>query len=156
MNSIILKKPSYEELVFRQKLIGDEKTMAYNHAYGGTISFPREKWTDWFGRWITDESGERFYRYLYSEEQKEYVGEVSYHYEEGKYICDVIVSARHRGNGYGRQGLLLLCESARENGVEELYDMIAIDNPSVELFKKLEFVELLRNDEYVLVKKKLV
>ena len=67
----------------------------------------------------------------------------------------MIIYAPFRGKGYGRNGLLLLCETAKENGVMELYDDIAIDNSSVVLFLKCGFVEVLRTNEYVLVKKEL-
>ena len=50
---------------------------------------------------------------------------------------------------------MLLCKQAKENGVQELYDDIAIDNPSVSLFVKCGFEEVYRTDEYIMVKKKL-
>ena len=46
-------------------------------------------------------------------------------------------------------------ETAKANGIKELYDDIAIDNSSVSLFLKCGFVEVLRTTEYVLVKKEL-
>lgn len=157
MSAILLHRPAFEELSFRQALLGDSATMAYNHAYGGTIDFPRERWGNWYGRWIEDTSGERFYRYLYDPQTGNFVGEAAYHFD-GKldgYICDVIVSAACRGRGYGTQGLALLCEAAKANGVERLYDNIAVDNPSVAVFLRSGFREVLRNEEYVLVAKDL-
>lgn len=59
------------------------------------------------------------------------------------------------GKGYGYEGLSLLCECAKNNGIAELYDDIAIDNPSINLFIKYGFREVLRTDEYVLVRKEL-
>ncbi len=131
--------------------------MAYNHAYGGTISFPRERWEDWYARWVLDGTGERFYRYLYHAAGGTFVGETAYHYdgELGEYVCDVVVAARYRGRGFGRRGLTLLCSAAKENGVKRLVDNIAIDNPSVKLFRKMGFRERLRNDEYILMEKEL-
>lgn len=67
----------------------------------------------------------------------------------------MIIYAPYRGKGYGHEGLTLLCEYAKNNGVMELYDDIAIDNPSINLFLKCEFKEVLRTDEYVLVRKEL-
>ena len=46
-------------------------------------------------------------------------------------------------------------EYAKNNGIKELYDDIAIDNPSINLFLKHVFKEVLRTDEYVLVRKEL-
>ena len=157
MDEITLHRPRLEELEFRQTLLADEKTMAYNHAYGGTIDFPRERWADWYARWMADESGARFYRYLRRESDGALVGEAAYHYDSefNGYVCDVLVSAQYRGKGYGRQGLELLCAAAKENGVKRLADNIAIDNPGVGLFLRAGFRERFRNEEYILVEKEL-
>lgn len=146
-----------EELAFRRELLADPDTMAYNHAYGGTIDFPPERWADWYARWVVDGAGERFYRYLRRESDGAPAGEAAYHYDGalGEYLCDVLVAASYRGRGFGRQGLELLCAAARENGVKRLVDNIAIDNPSVGLFLSVGFRERLRNDEYILVEKEL-
>ena len=157
MDKITLYRPKMEELGFRQSLLGDPETMAYNHAYGGTIDFPRERWADWYARWLEDQTEERFYRYLRRETDGAFVGETAYHYDSefGEYVCDVLVSAQYRGLGFGRQGLALLCAAAKENGVKRLVDNIAIDNPSVELFRQAGFRERLRNEEYILMEKEL-
>ena len=150
-----LYEPHIEDLWFRERMMSDEQTMSYNHAYGGTIPFPQKYWADWHNRWITNHNGKRFYRYI--KDNNTFVGEAAYHFDEEKlaYIVDVIIYAPYRGNGYGRKGLLHLCESAKDNGIKELYDDIAIDNTSVELFLKCGFAEVLRTNEYVLVKKEL-
>ena len=157
MDNLVLYRPKLEELDFRRALLADPDTMAYNHAYGGTVAFPRERWGGWYARWLEDETGGRFYRYLRLEGTGEPVGETAYHYDGGfgAAVCDVLVSARHRGRGFGRQGLELLCAAAKENGVKRLVDNIAIDNLSVGLFLRAGFRERLRNDEYILVEKEL-
>lgn len=157
MENVVLYRPEPEELAFRQALLADPETMAYNHAYGGTIDFPRERWADWYAQWLEDGAGERFYRCLRREGGGELVGEAAYYRDETfeEYVCDVLVAARYRGRGYGRQGLELLCAAAKENGVKRLVDNIAIDNPSVGLFLSAGFQERLRNDEYILVEKEL-
>lgn len=147
---LTLYRPALEELSFRQALLGDGATMAYNHAWGGTIVFPRERWPDWYRRWV-EVPDRRFYRYL--RDADAFVGEAAYHFdgELDGYVCDVIVHAAHRWNGYGGQGLELLCGAAKENGVDRLYDNIALDNPSVALFLRHGFWEIKRTEEYVLV-----
>lgn len=157
MSTVILHRPALEELSFRRSLLSDPDTMAYNRAWGGTIDFPQERWADWYGRWLEDNSGTRFYRYLYDPKLDAFVGETAYHLDEdlGGYICDVIVSARYRGRGYGTQGLDLLCQAARANGVPRLLDNIAADNPSVSLFLKAGFREAGRTETYILVAKDL-
>lgn len=157
MSTVTMHRPSLEELSFRQYLLSDPDTMAYNRAWGGTIDFPRERWEDWYRRWLEDSSGVRFYRYLYAPQLNAYVGETAYHLDEelGGYICDVIVSAQYRGRGYGTYGLSLLCQAAKANGVPRLLDNIAVNNPSVSLFLKAGFREIDRNETYILVAKDL-
>lgn len=152
---IELYKPDVEDLWFRQKMLSDGETMSYNHAWGGTIMFPEEKWADWHDRWVCNHEDKRFYRYIM--ENGIFVGEVAYHLDEERqiYIADVIVFVPYRSRGYGRQALLLLCDIARENGVQTLYDDIAIDNPSIALFADCGFMQVMQTDEYVLVKKEL-
>ena len=146
-------EPSIADLWFKEKMMGDERTMSYNRAFGGTISFPKERWADWHSRWITNQNSKRFYRYI--KENDTFVGEVAYYFDEEKQItlANVIVFAPYRGKGYGRSGLLFLCKTAKEKGITELYDNIAADNSSVSLFLKCGFVEVSRTNESVLVKK---
>jgi len=155
MNMIELYKPNLDDLHFKEKMLGDEQTMAYNHAYGGTIPFPKERWTYWYDRWITHHENKRFYRYIKADDT--FVGEAAYHFDDERriYIADVIIYAPYRRKGYGRAALMLLCKSAKDNGVRELYDDIAVDNPSVHLFFGCGFSEVMRTAEYVLVKKEL-
>ena len=153
---IVLHQPEYEELYFRRDLLADAETMAYNHAYGGIIDFPKEKWAGWYRRWVS-EPDRRFYRYLKIDETGEFVGEAAYHYdaELGEYLSDVVVAAQYRRKGYGIQGLTLLCEAAKKNGITRLCDNIAVDNPSVHMFFKAGFRKRGRNDECILVEKEL-
>ena len=61
---ITLYKPSLEDLWFRQLMMADPETMSYNHAWGGTIPFPKEEWHDWYDFWIVNHENRRYYRYL--------------------------------------------------------------------------------------------
>lgn len=47
---LVLHEPKLDELAFRQRLLADEATMTYNEAYGGTITFPEERWKNWHQR----------------------------------------------------------------------------------------------------------
>lgn len=129
--------------------------MFYNHDYGGCIDFPPEKWEKWYEKWLKNHTNRYFYRYLYNQELKIFVGECAYHWEETeqKYICDVIVHSRYRGKGYGTEALFLLCEAAKDRGLNELWDNIAIDNPSVSLFLRCGFTEISRDADAVWLKK---
>lgn len=156
MEELILYRPELDELAWREKWLDDPETMSYNHAYGGTVAFPRERWADWYARWIKDE-GTRYYRYLRLGDSGKFVGNISYHYDEefDGYVCEVLISAPYRGRGFGRRGLALLCEAARANGVKRLLDNIAIDNPSVAMFLRGGFRERGRTGEFILVEKDL-
>lgn len=157
--AIILKKPMFDELEFRQKLMADENTMRYNHNYGGTIPFPKENWESWYKRWVLDNSKDYFYRYIFDENINQFVGEVSYHKKQEldfySYFCGIIVLDKYRNKGYGKTGLLSLCNAARKNGLKYLSDDIAIDNPSLALFLKVGFVISYQNDEFTRVTIKL-
>ena len=153
---MILYIPAPEDLWFREEMLADPATMSYNHAYGGTIPFPREKWAAWYDRWVKHPDGRRFYRYLMRQDGT-FVGETAYRLDEerGIYIADVIVLAKYRGQGCGRTGLELLCRAAKANGVDVLYDDIAADNPAVTLFLRCGFAEEYRTDEIIMLKKQL-
>lgn len=149
--------PEYHDLWFRQKLLADPETMEYNNAYGGVISFPEEKWSGWYNHWIVNTEGKRFYRYLKNEDDNELIGEIAYHYDDTQaiYLANIIVLAKYRGKDFGGQGLLLLCEAAKNNGIKALYDDIANDNPSVKLFLKCGFHAVYRTHEFIMVKRDL-
>lgn len=153
---ITLYLPSLEDLWFRQEMMADLETMSYNHAWGRTIPFPKEKWCDWYDFWIANHENKRYYRYL-KDHTGRFIGEIAYHYDNGRnlYFADVIIYAPHRGKGYGGIGLDLLCSAAKQNGVKILYDDIAIDNPGITMFLNRGFVEEYRTDEIIMLKKEL-
>ena len=154
---IVLHEPSLSELWFRERFLGDPETMSYNHAWGGVIPFPREKWAGWYEHWVAGHEDKRFYRYLKDTESGLFMGEIAYHWDEDRniWLANVIVAAEYRGRGYGTEGLQLLCRAAAERGIEVLYDDIAIDNPSVGLFLKAGFTEAYRTEEVIMLKKEL-
>ena len=121
---ITLYTPSLEDLWFRQKMMADEETMAYNHAWGGTIPFPKEVWHGWYDFWIVKHENKRYYRYL-KDGGGHFIGEVAYHYDSDQnlYMADVIVYAPYRKMGYGSIGLNLLCDTAKQNGIKQLYEL---------------------------------
>ncbi|MCR4584763.1 MAG: GNAT family N-acetyltransferase [Lachnospiraceae bacterium] len=147
--------PALEDMWFRESLLADEETMSYNHAWGGTIAFPKEKWQDWYDCWVVDHENRRYYQYL--KDENGFVGEIAYHYDpeyEGC-VADVIIHSKYRGRGYGARGLELLCAAAKENGVDVLYDDIAIDNTAAGLFLKQGFYEEYRTEDKIILKKNL-
>ncbi len=79
--------------------------------------------------------------------------ENAYHFDGEHYLADIIVAVQHRNKGYGKEGLSFLCLAAKENGIEELFDDIAIDNSAISLFLKLGFAEEYRTQEIIMLKK---
>ncbi|MCR4911640.1 MAG: GNAT family N-acetyltransferase [Bacilli bacterium] len=150
---IKLYLPALEDLWFRQKLLSDEETMSFNHAYGGVIDFPKEKWYD---RWVINHENKRFYCYVI-DENKNFVGEVAYHLDEERnvYLENVIIFSAYRRKGYGGQALDLLCKEAKNNGIEVLYDDVANDNPAITMFIQRGFVVEFETKSYMMLKKKL-
>ena len=147
--------PTLEDMWFRESLLADEETMSYNHAWGGTVSFPRENWEDWYDWWVVNHENKRYYRYLRCD--GDFVGEIAYHYdsEYDGYVANVIILAKYRGKGYGARGLELLCRAAKENGISALYDDIAIDNTAIKLFLNQGFHEEYRTEDKIVLKKDL-
>lgn len=154
--TLTVYKPECEELWFKQLMLSDEETMSYNHAWGGTIPFRKEKWAAWYEHWIIHTDGKRYYRYLKNEDDR-FIGEMAYHFDNdaGVYLADVLVYAKYRGQGYGTKALSMLCSAAKEQGIPVLYDDIAIDNPAIGLFLKQGFSEAYRMEEYIMLKKEL-
>ena len=153
---LMLYEPKYEDLWFRQTMLADEETMSYNHAWGGTISWPKEEWKEWYDYWIANHEGKRYYRYLKNQDGQ-FVGEIAYHYDDDiqHEIADVIIYSQHRRKGYGSEALTRLCNAAKNNGVSVLYDDIANDNPAIKLFLKHGFTEEYRTKNKVFLRKDL-
>ncbi len=154
ISKVAFYKPHLEDLWFRKAMMADPETMSYNQAWGGTIPFPREKWADWYDCWVANPN-KRFYRYITTGKSKSFVGEAAYHYdsETGLYLADIIISAKSRRQGFGKAGLLLLCEAAKKEKIPELYDNIAIDNPGIDMFLQCGFLEDFRAEGIIMLKK---
>ena len=149
-------KPKLDDLWFRQEMLHDEATMAYNKEWGGVIDFKEEDWADWYDYWIKSPEAQRYYRYLVNEDGA-FIGEIAYHYDEdeAKYLLDVIIHAKYRHLGYGRLALALLCEQAKKNGIKTVYDNIAQTNPAIKMFLGQGFSEAYREAQCIYLKKEL-
>jgi RimJ/RimL family protein N-acetyltransferase len=156
-DKIYLVTPTLEEMIFRKELLADPTTMSYNAKWGGAIDFSEDRWERWYNEWCRENINNRFYRFVYSENEQQYVGEVAYHYDDEYmcYICDVIIKAVFRGRGYGKNALSLLLKEAAKNGITEIYDNIAADNSSIVLFQKAGFTEEWHNDDFIMLRKDL-
>lgn len=150
-----LYRPKLEDLWFRQKMLEDEETMSFNAHWGGAINFPKEDWEEWYNHWVNNHSNKRYYRYV--KDGDNFIGEIAYHFDKtyNGYVANVLIYAKYRKQGYGREALRMLCEVVKNGGAHILYDDIAIDNPAISLFLKEGFKEECRTDEIILLKKEL-
>lgn len=140
--------PKLEDYWYEQKIQSDPDTMNYNagwnvsydgyHYDTGCIDFPKDKWEDTFNKRLKEN---KFFAYLKDTSINEYVGYINYHYNknEDKYYCGILIESKHRGKGYSKSGLKLLCDYAKEHGVNELYDDFEVDRNGIQIFEDLGF-----------------
>ncbi|MBR2603541.1 MAG: GNAT family N-acetyltransferase [Bacilli bacterium] len=151
MKNISLYIPKLEDYWYEEKLQSDPETMSYNagwdvsyygyHKDTGCIDFPKEKWEETYNKRINEN---KYFAYIKDNDTNEYVGYVNYHYNKSddRYDCGILIEAKYRGMGYSRPALELLCETAKNNGIKELYDDFETDRYSAtNLFKSVGFKE---------------
>ena len=83
-----------------------------------------------------------FFAYLKENIKNEFVGYVNYQYNEkdNRYECGIVIEASKRGKGYAKEGLKLLCNYAKEQGLKSLYDNFEIDREStLKVFESIGF-----------------
>ena len=148
--------PKYEDLWFREMFLKDSDTMSYNNAWGGVVDFKKEDWEDWYDFWIRNEDRDHKYRYLVNENNI-FVGEVAYHFDKGyqSHMADVIIYSKYRKRGYGKEGLKLLLDLAKESNIKVMCDDIAKDNSAIEMFLKFGFSIEYEADQIIMLKKEL-
>lgn len=140
--------PKLEDYWYEQKIQNDKDTMSYNAGYDvsysgyhydtGCIDFPKEKWLEIYNKRINEN---RFFAYLKDTNTNEFVGYVNYQYnkDDNRYECGIVIEANKRGKGYAKEGLKLLCEHAKKNGIKSLYDNFEKDRLGIEIFEQLGF-----------------
>ena len=154
MEALSLYIPRLGELGFYAKMLEDPATMAYNAPWyppDGCISFPRERWLDWYGQWFGQEPN-RFYAYLRRTEDGVFVGGVEYHRspERDWWDLGVLIYAPERGKGYGSQGLALLLELAFRSGVTCLHNEFeASRTAALRMHLHAGFREIARQDDII-------
>ena len=149
MKNISLYVPSLKDYWYEQKVQSDPLSMNYNSGYNvsyygyhydtGCIDFPEERWKETFEKRIKEK---RYFAYIKDNDINEYVGYVNYHYNKGnnRYECGIVIESKYRGKGYSKIALQLLCNTAKKNGVKELYDNFEIDRDNVlNVFESIGF-----------------
>jgi len=143
--------PTINELTFRKELLADKLTMEFNEPTG-TIDFNKNKWEEWFQRWITPE--DRFYAYLIDSDINLPIGEVAFRYDEefSSHIINIIIHSKYRSRGYGKEGMKLLIEVAfDEYNLPKVQDNISIHSKkSHKLFEAFGFTKIKTTMDYIL------
>ncbi len=161
-----LHVPSFEELDYRQKILAQPDTMAYNRGYElglenydnetGCIDFRKEYWEGWFSRWVNN-TPDRYYAYIIKSDENIPIGEVALRYDDSEngYCVDIIIEAKYRGNGYSQEALRLLIDVGfHKLNAKRIFDTFSKERVSAEKtfnrvgFKRIsdDMLELTRND----------
>ncbi len=149
LKNISLYVPKLDDYWYEEKIQRDPLSMSYNAGYDvgydgyhydtGCIDFPKEKWSDTFHK---RQQEHRYFAYIQDHDIHEFVGYVNYHYnqQDDRFECGIVIESSYRGFGYAKEALLLLCKTAKENGVQELYDNFEIDRGNtLHLFQSIGF-----------------
>ena len=171
MNNIELYIPKLKDYWYEAKVQSDPDSMSYNAGYDvlyfgyhydtGCIDFPEEKWEETYNKRINDK---KYFAYVKDNDLNEFVGYVNYHYNKNddRYECGILIDSNHRGKGYSKKALELLCEEAKKNGVKELYDNFELDRKSAfkvfveegfEVVEKQTWKKFGRETEGIIIKK---
>ncbi len=149
---IYLKKPSFFELSLTEELLNDERTMAFNNRWGGTVSFPKEKWSSFFKQYIDSNQNEYFHIYNLDHI---FVGEISARFDVQfqSYCLNIKVKYDYRGNNHGSDAVEVFLEYMfDEKKIDKIIDNVALDNEtSLKLLSKYGFIETFRTDEYIML-----
>lgn len=128
--------PKLKDYWYEEKILSSKDTMSYNAGYDvsyegyhydtGCIDFKKDKWQKIYNK---RKSKTCFFAYLKDTITDEFVGYVNYQYNnnEERYECGIVIEYGKRGNNYAKEGLKLLCDYARKQGIKSLYDNFELD-----------------------------
>lgn len=149
MKNISLYIPKIEDYWYEEKIQSDPLSMNYNAGYDvsyfgyhydtGCIDFPKEKWQEMFDK---RKNEKKYFAYIKDNDLNEFVGYVNYQYNKNddRYECGIVIESKHRGKGYSKDALKLLCDEAKNNGIKELYDNFEMDRGNtLSIFKAVGF-----------------
>lgn len=138
-NNLCLHVPLLKELDYRQYILSNPETMSYNKGYElgienynnatGCIYFEEKYWNEWYAKWINAGTN-RYYAYFKDKVSGEFIGDISFRYEETKdaHCIGIVIEDKHRGKGYSTKGLILLAEKAfNDLGIDRLRNDIPLE-----------------------------
>ena len=161
---LTLKQPILEELDYRQSLLADPVTMDYNKKLNlgfegydndtGCIDFDETKWTGWYFSWFSSDDF-KYYAYLMDKGTETPIGEVAIRYDPYKKtnMMSIIIEGKHRRNGYGKEGLILLLKKGfLDFQLEEISDEFPESRfLSKKLFEDIGFKVLSKKDGNIFI-----
>ena len=144
----ILIIPEINELSYRRKLLKNRKTMDF---YRETISFEKEEWEAFWKNHVNVDHTHSFYGYIFCDGCMDFTGSAAYcrNEETGRHECFVLIEEFRRNDGYGREGVRLLKETAKNYGIDELYATVDKDSSVIGFLKKVGFEEFEHNGDQV-------
>lgn len=142
---IYLKTPELEDCWYEKKLNEDKDTMSYNAGWDvsyfgynyndGTILFPKERWKI---KYDDRKNNNKYFKYIVY--NNEYAGYVNYQKSDDKYTCGIVIDAKKRGKGIGKEGLrLMLLDFFKKHPEEKLYDDFETTRKDKNIFYSLGF-----------------
>ena len=160
MSKITLYTPKRDELDYRAKLMADAVTMSYNRGYDleipgyhkdtGCIDFPESERGEWYDAWIGN-GNERFYAYVKSVEDGEFLGEVCARKNGDRYDIGVVIEAKYRGCGYGTDAIeALLAVLFEDYGAECVQNEFEFQrNAAARMHRRAHFTPVYEREGYV-------
>lgn len=149
MKNISFYIPKIEDYWYEQKIQSDPETMSYNAGYDvsydgyhydtGCIDFDKDKWETVYNKRINSPN---FFAYIKDNNIGIFVGYCNYHYnpQERRYECGIVIEAKHREKGYSKEVLKMLCEKAKKDGVDSLYDSFEVNRcNTLKVFEAIGF-----------------
>lgn len=115
--------PKEDELSYRQEIMSQKDTMAYNKGYNvaekgyhkdtGCIDFPKDSWNTWYASHV-DNKPKSFYAYIARKYDNEFIGEVNLHWnaENDWYELGILIESKYRNKGYSKEALRKLIDVA--------------------------------------------
>ena len=148
MSEVILEKPKkVEDFAYKAHVMSDPLSMSYNAGYNierdnyhydtGVIDYPENRWGK---EYLRNYTSDYYFAYIKDVDKNCYVGYCCYYLENGQYQCGIVIESKYRHQGYGRKGLELLIQKAKENEkIKSLYDCFEVDRGCLNLFLSLGF-----------------
>ena len=98
--------PEIDDLYYHKRLVENPKTMSFSEP----ISFGEEKWEAFYKAEVDRDPSEKFLAYIFCDDCMDFTGEISYKYDEevGGFLSFILIEAKHRHDGYGKEALRLL------------------------------------------------